>query len=143
MVEKLPMAEAAAVLLDLSAPKRADVLAALEPELRERILAHLNTHMAAAGDRSTTNEEAVCPKCAFRGPFEMFTGDLDDMAQHLAGMEDLDAAARIIEALDEDHAARILLAMDPWDEGLLAAGILGKCAPAKVGRCRLTLGFHS
>ena len=58
------------MLLDFSISQRQEVLAVMEPETRQSMLEYLNRN-----DRGHDGMgDCVCPKCAFKAPYEVFTG---------------------------------------------------------------------
>lgn len=130
-VSKLSVPDGAGMLLDFSMAQRQDVLAAMEPETREAMLQYLNRSDSGGHDMG----ECVCMKCKFKGPHEIFAPDFEDVAASLAMMS-ADEAGRVIGDLDDQAAAELLMAMDPPDEGIIAAGVLnrlesGKCQALK------------
>ena len=65
-----PLLCGAEMLLDFSISQRQEVLAVMDPETRELMLEYLNRH-----DRGHDGMgDCVCPKCGFKGPYEVFTG---------------------------------------------------------------------
>lgn len=123
-VAKLSVPDGAAMLLAFSMGQRSDVLAAMPPELRESMLDYLNANDRIGGGETGN---CVCPRCGLEGPIDLFSGDLEDMAAALGQMDPAEAA-KMIEALDEKTAAKLLLAMDLPEEGVLAAAVLGQVA---------------
>lgn len=126
MMEHMEIDEAATQLKMISGEARSAILQAGTAEWREKILGLMD--MADAGSANF-----ICPRCGYKSPNDM---SFSEQAAHLSKMSP-EAAAKLLmemmDSMDPDDFARLLLALDPPMQGEQASDVLAEMIFAGKG----------